>query len=99
MKRRKEMTNNTENTPIEEQTDRTNKMLLIVLFLFILPNLPKAVLYSVLLYLNEEIISCLTVAREILDVLSMFGFSVTFLVYYNMSQQFRSTLKLLLNKY
>lgn len=93
------MSNNAVNDTITKQTEQTNVMLLIVLLLFLLAQAPRAIGYPIILYLPEILeVGCILVLLEILDNFTNLDISLTFIIYYNMSAQFRSTLKSLFQK-
>ncbi|XP_065209243.1 sex peptide receptor-like [Planococcus citri] len=83
---------NATNTKNNQSTDRTTKMILVVLGLFFIAEMPHAcsciltAMYGYSFYLG-----CYVFVVEIFNFLTLFCMSVNFLVYYIMSQQFRNT--------
>ncbi|KAL1502051.1 hypothetical protein ABEB36_007254 [Hypothenemus hampei] len=76
----------------ETQADRTTKMLLAVLFLFLLTEFPQGVLGQIsaiygMLFLQE----CYAPFGDVMDMVALINSSINFILYCTMSRQFRTT--------
>lgn len=102
-KRRQKLTSslnrkNAKNVEKEKQTDRTTRMLLAVLFLFLATEVPQGILGSLTLFFGEKFfIDCYQKLGDIADMLALTNSAINFALYYVMSRQFRITFKSLLN--
>lgn len=86
-------TNKSELTKYKEtQSDRTTKMLLAVLFLFLVTEFPQAILgTSSAIYGEVFFQECYTPLGEIMDILALTNSAINFILYCSMSRQFRFT--------
>ncbi|XP_066148722.1 G-protein coupled receptor dmsr-1-like [Euwallacea fornicatus] len=76
----------------ETQADRTTKMLLTVLFLFLLTEFPQAILGQIsAVYGAVFLRECYVALGEIMDIIALINSSINFILYCTMSRQFRAT--------
>ncbi|XP_014205864.1 sex peptide receptor-like [Copidosoma floridanum] len=76
----------------ERRADRTTRMLLAVLLLFLITEFPQGVLGLLSALLGECFFrSCYHSLGEIMDILALFNGAVNFVLYCSMSRQFRTT--------
>lgn len=78
----------------QRSADRTTRMLLAVLLLFILTEFPAGVL-SLLSGIDNQFFESYVRVGDILDILALINSSVNFILYCTMSRQFRKTFALL----
>ncbi|XP_065209238.1 G-protein coupled receptor dmsr-1-like isoform X2 [Planococcus citri] len=96
-KRRQELTasmyeNNAANSKQKQPTDRTTKLLLVVLALFFISEIPHGICCLLTaIYGSKFFLGCYLFLAEIFNTLTLFCTSVNFVIYYIMSQQFRNT--------
>ncbi|XP_057331179.1 G-protein coupled receptor dmsr-1-like isoform X2 [Microplitis mediator] len=75
----------------ERQTDRTTKMLLAVLLLFLLTEFPQGVLGLLSVILGSGFFrTCYVKLGEMMDVLALINSAINFILYCAMSRQFRT---------
>ncbi|XP_055376924.1 G-protein coupled receptor dmsr-1-like [Condylostylus longicornis] len=80
----------------EKQTDRTTKMLLAVLLLFLITEFPQAILGFLVLYLEKTFMfNCYLKLGDLMDILALINSGINFILYCSMSRQFRLTFSLL----
>lgn len=80
----------------EKQTDRTTKMLLAVLLLFLITEFPQGILGLLNYMLGKHFArSCYHPLGDVLDILALFNSAINFMIYCTMSRQFRKTFSLL----
>lgn len=102
-KRRQKLTSslnrkNAKNLDKEKQTDRTTRMLLAVLILFLLTEVPQGILGLLNLILGEKFFrDCYQRLGDVMDMLAVTNSAINFVVYYVMSRQFRVAFKSLFN--
>ncbi|KAF7266122.1 hypothetical protein GWI33_020494 [Rhynchophorus ferrugineus] len=78
----------------ENQADRTTKMLLAVLFLFLLTEFPQAIVGQVsALYGNVFLDECYAALGDVMDIVALINSSINFILYCTMSRQFRETFR------
>ncbi|XP_011496252.1 PREDICTED: uncharacterized protein LOC105360925 isoform X2 [Ceratosolen solmsi marchali] len=76
----------------ERRADRTTRMLVAVLLLFLITEIPQGVLGLLSALLGDCFFrSCYHSLGEIMDILALFNGSVNFILYCSMSRQFRMT--------
>ncbi|XP_063227091.1 G-protein coupled receptor dmsr-1-like [Bacillus rossius redtenbacheri] len=76
----------------ERQTDRTTRMLLAVLLLFLITEFPQGILGLLSVFLGEAFFSsCYVPLGELMDILALVNSAVNFILYCSMSRQFRAT--------
>ncbi|XP_050292897.1 G-protein coupled receptor dmsr-1-like [Anthonomus grandis grandis] len=76
----------------DTQADRTTKMLLAVLFLFLLTEFPQGILGQIsAIYGNVFLQECYSALGEVMDIMALINSSITFILYCTMSRQFRVT--------
>ncbi|KAJ8673504.1 hypothetical protein QAD02_004766 [Eretmocerus hayati] len=76
----------------ERRADRTTRMLLAVLLLFLTTEIPQGILGLLSAVLDRCFFrSCYHNLGEIMDILALFNGSVNFVLYCSMSRQFRTT--------
>ncbi|KAK7066520.1 Serpentine type 7TM GPCR chemoreceptor Srw, partial [Halocaridina rubra] len=77
---------------MEKITEKTSRMLLTVLLLFLVTELPQGIL-SLLsgIYGHKFFLQCYHHWGEVMDLLALINGTVNFLLYYVMSHQFRLT--------
>ena len=76
----------------ERQTDRTTRMLLAVLLLFLLTEFPQGILGLLSVWLGDKFFeNCYQKLGEVMDVLALINSAINFILYCSMSRQFRST--------
>ncbi|CAH4037380.1 unnamed protein product [Pieris brassicae] len=73
------------------RTDRTTRMLLAVLGLFLSTEVPQGLLGLVSALAPDFFKSCYSMFGDLMDVLALFTSSVNFVLYCSMSRQFRCT--------
>lgn len=102
-KRREKLTSsinrkNAKNLEKEKQTDRTTRMLLAVLILFLLTEVPQGILgLSTVIFGPKFFDDCYRKLGDVMDMLAVTNSAINFVVYYVMSRQFRMTFKSLFN--
>ncbi|XP_065209909.1 sex peptide receptor-like [Planococcus citri] len=94
--------NNARNLKIKQQTDRSIIITLIVVALYLIEQISKGLNHlrhgSILKPIYSKFNSkCLVQFEDAVDTLSYFNMSITFVVYYAMSRNFRTTFKSLFN--
>lgn len=76
----------------EKRTDRTTKMLLAVLLLFLLTEFPQGILGLLTIMLGKGFFtSCYIKLGALMDILALINSAINFLLYCIMSRQFRVT--------
>ena len=77
-----------------EKHDRTTRMLLAVLFLFLVTEFPQGILALLSGILGDEFFNnCYRHLGELMDILALFNGAINFILYCAMSRQFRQTFK------
>ncbi|KAH8278273.1 hypothetical protein KR044_009432 [Drosophila immigrans] len=80
----------------EKQTDRTTRMLLAVLLLFLITEFPQGIMGLLNVLLGDAfLMECYLRLSDLMDVLALINSSINFILYCSMSKQFRSTFTLL----
>ncbi|XP_073837907.1 G-protein coupled receptor dmsr-1-like [Musca autumnalis] len=80
----------------EKQTDRTTRMLLAVLLLFLITEFPQGILGLLNTILgNDFYLQCYLKLSDIMDIMALINSSINFILYCSMSRQFRTTFTLL----
>ncbi|XP_050534199.1 G-protein coupled receptor dmsr-1-like [Daktulosphaira vitifoliae] len=80
----------------ERQTDRTTRMLLAVLFLFLITEFPQGILGLLTLLLGKKFFQdCYQNMGDVMDMLALVNSAINFILYCVMSRQFRNTFSLL----
>ncbi|KAH8366075.1 hypothetical protein KR093_008857, partial [Drosophila rubida] len=80
----------------EKQTDRTTRMLLAVLLLFLITEFPQGIMGLLNVLLGDAfLMECYLRLSDLMDVLALVNSSINFILYCSMSKQFRSTFTLL----
>ncbi|XP_017864433.1 PREDICTED: sex peptide receptor [Drosophila arizonae] len=80
----------------EKQTDRTTRMLLAVLLLFLITEFPQGIMGLLNTVLgNAFLLQCYLKLSDLMDILALINSSINFILYCSMSKQFRSTFTLL----
>ncbi|KAH8316955.1 hypothetical protein KR074_009463 [Drosophila pseudoananassae] len=80
----------------EKQTDRTTRMLLAVLLLFLITEFPQGIMGLLNAVLGDAFfIQCYLKLSDLMDILALINSSINFILYCSMSRQFRSTFALL----
>lgn len=80
----------------ERQTDRTTRMLLAVLLLFLITEFPQGILGLLTLLLGKRFFQdCYQNMGEVMDMLALVNSAINFILYCVMSRQFRNTFSLL----
>lgn len=80
----------------ERQTDRTTRMLLAVLMLFLITEFPQGILGLLTLLLGKRFFQdCYQNMGEVMDMLALVNSAINFILYCVMSRQFRNTFSLL----
>ncbi|KAM7356619.1 G-protein coupled receptor dmsr-1-like isoform 1-T2 [Cochliomyia hominivorax] len=80
----------------EKQTDRTTKMLLAVLLLFLITEFPQGIMGLLNTVLGEPfLMQCYLKLSDLMDILALINSSINFILYCSMSRQFRTTFTLL----
>ncbi|KRT85817.1 G protein-coupled receptor [Oryctes borbonicus] len=75
----------------EHQTDRTTRMLLAVLLLFLITEFPQAILGLLSVVIGKEFVGqCYTPLGDLMDILALVNSAINFILYCSMSRQFRS---------
>lgn len=76
----------------ERRTERTTKMLLAVLLLFLLTEVPQAILILLSAIRGKAFfIKCYYVIGNFMDILALINGAINFILYCSMSRQFRQT--------
>lgn len=79
----------------ERQTDRTTRMLLAVLLLFLITEFPQAIIGVLCLIFGQGFfITCYVPLGELMDIFALINSAINFILYCTMSRQFRSTFRL-----
>ncbi|XP_075163181.1 G-protein coupled receptor dmsr-1-like [Haematobia irritans] len=80
----------------EKQTDRTTRMLLAVLLLFLITEFPQGILGLLNTILGDDFyMQCYLKLSDLMDILALINSSINFILYCSMSRQFRTTFTLL----
>ncbi|KAH8278271.1 hypothetical protein KR044_009434, partial [Drosophila immigrans] len=80
----------------EKQTDRTTRMLLAVLLLFLITEFPQGIMGLLNVLLGDAfLMECYLKLSDLMDILALINSSINFILYCSMSRQFRSTFTLL----
>uniref|UniRef100_A0A1A9X0D9 G-protein coupled receptors family 1 profile domain-containing protein n=1 Tax=Glossina brevipalpis TaxID=37001 RepID=A0A1A9X0D9_9MUSC len=80
----------------EKQTDRTTRMLLAVLLLFLITEFPQGILGLLNIVLGRKfLMQCYLRLSDLMDILALINSSINFILYCSMSRQFRTTFALL----
>ncbi|XP_037935053.1 probable G-protein coupled receptor 139 [Teleopsis dalmanni] len=80
----------------EKQTDRTTRMLLAVLLLFLITEFPQGIMGLLNTVLGDQFYSeCYLKLSDLMDILALINSSINFILYCSMSKQFRTTFTLL----
>ncbi|KAG8298528.1 myosuppressin receptor activity protein [Homalodisca vitripennis] len=80
----------------ERQTDRTTRMLLAVLLLFLLTEFPQGILGMLSVMLGQRFFrDCYNKLGEVMDILALINSAINFILYCAMSRQFRTTFSVL----
>ncbi|XP_065209241.1 sex peptide receptor-related protein 2-like [Planococcus citri] len=100
--RRKKLTirlneSNTTNTRKNPLTDRTTRMLLVILALFFTPEMPHAIFFLLVVIIGQKFDVCLSYLFEVFNDIVLVCISCNFIVYYTMSRQFHDTFIQLFN--
>ncbi|KAF5307925.1 hypothetical protein FQR65_LT06492 [Abscondita terminalis] len=75
----------------EQQTDRTTRMLLAVLFLFLITEFPQAILGLLSVSIGSQFEKqCYNPLGDLMDILALTNSAINFILYCTMSRQFRS---------
>nr|XP_022906111.1 sex peptide receptor-like [Onthophagus taurus] len=83
----------------EQQTDRTTRMLLAVLLLFLIPEFPQAILGLVSGILDKFDEECHRPLGDLLDIFALTNSAINFILYCSMSSQFRAAFQKLLHSW
>lgn len=76
----------------ERRADRTTRMLVAVLLLFLITELPQGIMGLLSVLLGKDFfVSCYNKFGEIMDVLALLNGAINFILYCCMSRQFRTT--------
>ncbi|XP_029406814.2 probable G-protein coupled receptor 139 [Bactrocera dorsalis] len=76
----------------EKQTDRTTRMLLAVLLLFLITEFPQGIMGLLNTMLGDAfLMQCYLKLSDIMDILALLNSSINFILYCSMSRQFRTT--------
>lgn len=81
---------------LQRQTDRTTRMLVAVLLLFLVTEFPQGILAAISAAWPNFFENCYTAAGELMDILALINSAVNFLLYCFMSKQFRTAMRQLL---
>ncbi|KAH8349659.1 hypothetical protein KR084_003739, partial [Drosophila pseudotakahashii] len=80
----------------EKQTDRTTRMLLAVLLLFLITEFPQGIMGLLNAVLGDVFyLQCYLRLSDLMDILALINSSINFILYCSMSKQFRTTFTLL----
>ncbi|XP_021914610.1 sex peptide receptor-like [Zootermopsis nevadensis] len=80
----------------ERRTDRTTKMLVAVLMLFLITEFPQGILGLLSVALGRCFFrTCYYLFGEVMDILALLNGAINFILYCSMSRQFRTTFALL----
>lgn len=80
----------------EKKADRTTKMLLVVLLLFLITEFPQGILGLMNYSLGDVFLrNCYLPLGDLLDILALFNSGINFMIYCAMSRQFRITFRML----
>ncbi|XP_012262773.2 G-protein coupled receptor dmsr-1-like [Athalia rosae] len=84
----------------ERQTDRTTRMLLAVLLLFLITEFPQGVLGLLSVLLGDGFFrTCYVKLGEVMDILALINSAINFILYCAMSRQFRMTFNQLFGRW
>ncbi|XP_055603205.1 G-protein coupled receptor dmsr-1-like [Uranotaenia lowii] len=83
---------NSKSNDKEKQTDRTTRMLLAVLLLFLITEFPQGILGLLSALLGKHFFyNCYLKLGDVMDVLALMNSAINFILYCAMSRQFRDT--------
>ncbi|CAG9795782.1 unnamed protein product [Diatraea saccharalis] len=89
----------TKRSKAERRTDRTTKMLVAVLLLFLMTEFPQGILGLLSGILGRCFFKlCYNLFGELMDVLALLNGAINFVLYCSMSRQFRTTFGLMIRK-
>lgn len=78
----------------KRKTDRTTRLLIVILLLFVLTELPQGIITMVAAVLGTDFFEhCYTPLGEVMDLLALTNCTVNFVLYCLMSRQFRITFR------
>lgn len=84
----------------ERQTDRTTRMLLAILLLFLITEFPQGVLGLLSVILGDVFFrTCYVKLGEVMDILALINSAINFILYCAMSRQFRMTFNQLFGRW
>lgn len=76
----------------EKRANRTTKMLVAVLLLFLVTEIPQGILFLLSGVLgNSFFLNCYNNLGEVMDILALLNGAINFILYCSMSRQFRTT--------
>lgn len=80
------------NIKTDKRTDRTTKMLVAVLLLFLITEIPQGILGLLSGILGKAFfVQCYHLFGELMDILALLNGAINFILYCSMSRQFRTT--------
>lgn len=85
-------TKNGGNNGHNSQTRRTTSMLLLIMTLYIISELPQAILVLLCIFVKDFFIEVYSHLSDIIDLLTLINSAINFITYCTMSTQFRKTL-------
>ena len=92
--------NNSRNADSERHTNRTTRMLLAVLFLFVVTEFPQGILALLSGVLGDNFYKeCYANLQELMDILALINGAINFILYFGMSRQFRKAFQKLARFY
>lgn len=99
-RRREALTSGSRKTPRlaekDRQTDRTTRMLLAVLLLFLITEFPQGILVLLSIKYGQDFFNdCYQKLGEMMDMLALINSAINFMIYCAMSRQFRTTFSML----
>lgn len=91
-----QLLSNSRSSVKKKQSDRTTKMLLTVLLLFLITEFPQAIMGFLMALKGDDFLNqCYIPLGELMDMLALVNAGVNFVLYCCMSRQFRVTFSLL----
>lgn len=95
----KRSSNNLKRVPKETDHIRTTIMLIIVCGLFFIAEIPQAILLFISIFDFDFYFNVYKPLGDLLDILVLINYSISFLLYCSMSQAFRDTVRSLFKSF
>merc|ERR550534_1207340 len=82
----------------QKKTDRTTRLLITILLLFLATEFPQGILGVLAVVFGEDFFfECYTPLGDLMDMMALVNCSINFIIYCGMSRQFRTTFQKICN--